>query len=179
MHLRLHPSLITYHADDMEVIMRFAAIAVISIFLIGCSTPYQSSGMRGGFEDMQLSENSFRVSFTGNGFTSASDASNMMLLRAAEISIENGFKYSAKIDSENNDKQYLNDMSSTSRTTGTISNYGATSHIDATTTTKSGITLVNKPSRSITIVCFNEKPSGYSVMDANIVYQSLSAKYKK
>jgi hypothetical protein len=71
---------------------------VLAFFLLmilwGCSgTPYQPSGLIGGYEERQLSANSFKVFFHGNGYTRGDRASDFTLLRSAEVAEQNGFPY--------------------------------------------------------------------------------------
>ena len=47
---------------------------------------------------MQLRHDVFHVSFDGNGFTSKSRAADIMMLRNAEITLENGYRYFVIVD---------------------------------------------------------------------------------
>lgn len=82
-------------------IMKLALIGLM-IFMVGCSmpTPYQKGNLMGGYSDFPLSENSFQVSFIGNGFIGHGVALEYTLLRSAEVTLENGFKYFVLIDSK-------------------------------------------------------------------------------
>jgi len=40
------------------------------IAAVGCATPYQQSGYRGGFTETRLAPDIFAISFAGNSFTS-------------------------------------------------------------------------------------------------------------
>ena len=42
-------------------------ILIFCSILITCTTPYQSTGFRGGFRDIQIDEDKFIISFQGNG----------------------------------------------------------------------------------------------------------------
>lgn len=75
------------------------ALAVV-ILLAACASPYQPEGFGGGYSETQLSENIFKVSFRGNGYTSEDRAADMALLRSAELALENGFKYFAVVDEQ-------------------------------------------------------------------------------
>jgi hypothetical protein len=73
-----------------------AAIASAAL-LAGCATPtpYQPlgapTGVRGGFTEQQIERNRFRVSFSGNQFTSRERVENYLLFRAAELTAQQGF----------------------------------------------------------------------------------------
>jgi hypothetical protein len=67
------------------------ALLAACLALIGCQTPYQPMGETGGYEDLQLSANSYRITVKGNGFTDRERAVNIAMLRAAELAIGHGF----------------------------------------------------------------------------------------
>lgn len=74
-----------------------AAVAATTLMVAGCayrSTPYQpiSSANRidGGYTDMRLSEDRYRVSFAGNTLTSREKVESYLLFRAAELTLEQG-----------------------------------------------------------------------------------------
>ena len=69
------------------------AIILLVFFLSGCITPYQKMGLGGGYSDMALSEDTYKVTFRGNSDTSQEYVQNMLLRRCAEITIQNGYKY--------------------------------------------------------------------------------------
>ena len=57
------------------------------------STPYQPMGFKGGYENTQLDKNVFEVTFSGNGLTSRQRVRDFAMLRSAELTIQNGYKY--------------------------------------------------------------------------------------
>lgn len=72
--------------------MKYANIAaVFCVFVLaGCVTQYQERTFSGGYSDIQLNENTYRVNVRGNGFTSVSRANDIALLRAAELTLQHG-----------------------------------------------------------------------------------------
>ena len=111
--------------------MRRLAIASLAVF--ACATPYQPRAIRGGYSDMQVGDNVFRVSFEGNGYLSAQTASDYALLRSAELTLEKGFRYFVIAGDE---------------ARGTVVG-GGNAHAAFVTT---------MPSSMQTIVCYAEKP---------------------
>lgn len=65
-----------------------------TLLLTGCSTmqerPFASLGH---FEQFQLNDALFRVSYVGNGYTRQSDAEEITLLQAARVSLQHGYRY--------------------------------------------------------------------------------------
>ena len=71
------------------------------VALNGCSTTYQASGFTGGYTETWLAEDVVRVEFTGNGYTSASKATDLSMLRIAELAGKKGYNHFIFISSEN------------------------------------------------------------------------------
>lgn len=130
--------------------MRKLTALFATLFLAGCATKYQSFGFSGGFSEVQLDTNVFRVSFKGNGYSSGDRVEEMALLRSAEVTLNNGFTHFAVV-------------------TGTTRENPDSIGI--------GIS-VTKPGASNTIVCYRGKPEGAGlVYDAKYVFDSLGEKY--
>jgi hypothetical protein len=86
--------------------MRFPiAWAVLAVFVLGagCASGYRSgrSSMTGGYASEQEDFNVFSVRYSGNAFVSEQKASDLVLMRAAELSLEHGFEYLAVIVEQN------------------------------------------------------------------------------
>ena len=144
------------------------------IFLQACSTPYQKEGFTGGYTELQLDDNVFRITFRGNAYTSRENTSDFTLLRSAEIALNHGYKYFVIIDAKEYTKQSTYPAPTT--TTGSTSLYGNTGY--GSYTTYGGRTfLVAKPTSSNTILCYNEKPEGFSY-NAEFIVRSVRDKYK-
>jgi hypothetical protein len=77
----------------MVVVMRLAWIGVVfsALVLVGCATPYGSQGITGGFTELELEPNIWRINYGGNGFTTAETVQTYWLYRCAEITLEKGF----------------------------------------------------------------------------------------
>lgn len=66
---------------------------LLPIIAVSCATTYHRAGPSGGFTETRLSPRSYMVRFQGNGYTSPSRASQFLLRRAAELTLENGYRY--------------------------------------------------------------------------------------
>lgn len=140
------------------------------IFLQACSTPYQKEGFSGGYTELQLDDNVFRITFRGNAYTSRENTSDFTLLRSAEIALNHGYKYFVIIDAKEYTKESI--YTTPTRTTG----YGNAGYISYTT--YGGQTfLIAEPTSSNTILCYNEKPEGFSY-NAELIVRSIRDKYK-
>lgn len=69
------------------------SLFLLFCFLAGCATPYQQRGFRGGYSDYRIDNNTFRVQFTGNAYTSREVVEIYAVYRCAEVTIEAGFDY--------------------------------------------------------------------------------------
>ena len=80
-------------------------IAIAGALALGAcastATPYQpagTGGMRGGYADQRLEQNRFLVSFAGNSVTSRDRVEMSLLLRSAELTVENGYDWFETVD---------------------------------------------------------------------------------
>lgn len=150
-----------------------------ALLLCGCATPYQSTGLTGGFSETQLQPNVFSVHFRGNGYTSRQRSCDFAMLRCAELALKNGFTHFVIADSSQDTKTMMYNTGGSSQTYGTVNRIGNTSY-GSFNTYHSGSTSVpiNKPSSSYTIFCFREKPEGNDMaFDAAFLANSLRQKY--
>lgn len=75
------------------------------IFL-GCSTPYQSVGFRGGYFETKIDNDTFFVGFRGNGYTGAFTAKLYTMRRAAELTLKNGYTHFVEISNDDSSNKY-------------------------------------------------------------------------
>lgn len=75
--------------------MRKLLVAVLSVVLFGCATPYQPFELfgRGGYQDRQISNDTYQISYYGNGATNLQTLNSLLLYRTAEIASDKGFDY--------------------------------------------------------------------------------------
>lgn len=68
------------------------------LFLSGCATSYGPKGWSGGYSDMSLGNDIYKVSFQGNESTDSETVYNFFLRRCADLSFEKGFDYFTFVD---------------------------------------------------------------------------------
>ncbi len=144
------------------------------VVLTACATPYQKLGFSGGFSETQLDVNVFRVSYKGDTVITHETVADYALLRSAELTLTNGYNYFIIVESD----KYTNQGSYTTPTytTGTATAYGDT--IYGSATTYGGQTFYfSEPTSSNTIVCFEEKPEGFSY-NAKYIEKSIKERYQ-
>jgi hypothetical protein len=141
-------------------------ILLATVVLAGCATGYHRAGISGGYSEAQLSEDTFQVSFTGNGYTSGGRAADFALLRCAEIAIENGYPYFVIVNGANGESRST--YVTPTDTTGSATVVG--NSVYGTTTTTGGQTVVIvKPSTRNTIVGLKAKPSDFAYESAYVI----------
>jgi hypothetical protein len=146
--------------------------------LVACATSYQPTGFTGGFSDTQLAPDVFRVSFSGNGFTSPDRVQDFALLRAAELTLQHGARYFAVMDSENQSRTSTYVSPGSSYTSGTATAYGNTATYSGTTTsTPAQVHTYYKPGVGMVIRTFSQQPSHIHAFDAEFLLQSIRSKY--
>jgi hypothetical protein len=130
--------------------MKSCTILFCAVLVAGCATPYQTNrnlgltGVTGGYSDMLIAENTYRVTVSGNGYTSAPTLDEYLLRRASELTIENGFNYFV-ISDRNTDIRTVT-INQPARTTATATvdtvapQVSGTQQVNVTTTTRAAST---------------------------------------
>ena len=149
---------------------------VTSIISLTSCTPYQSSGFTGGFTEVQLSENVWKVKVNGNGLTAKSTIDDYALLRASELTLEEGYKYFIVGEENQFSKKGQADFGSTSTTQGHIDRNG---YFSGTTRTKKNVHNYTKHRNEILFQMTNDQKNGNFAYNAKMIYDSLSKKYIK
>jgi len=157
-------------------------ISLIALILIlsGCATGYKKQGLTGGYTDMKLQDDIYKVGFKGNGYCGVERAENLALLRCAEVALNNGYKYFIILDEKSLIQTSSVTTPATANTQGTVNSYGTQGSYSGTTTYSGGQTYTyNKPSTSNTIKCFQDKPDNIStfVYDADQIRTNIKTQY--
>ncbi|MCJ7483112.1 MAG: hypothetical protein MUO31_09120 [Thermodesulfovibrionales bacterium] len=160
--------------------MKRLVIILFTVILIqGCATTYRSSGLMGGYKDVQLDENVFKITFHGNGYTSFERAADFTLMRCAELALNNGYSFFAIIDADSYTSNSTYTTPITTNTTGSAVKIGDYVIGSAQSITTGGQTYhTSKPSRTNTIICFKEKPTSGFSYNAKFIFKAISQKYK-
>jgi hypothetical protein len=146
--------------------------------LSSCATSYHQKGFTGGYSETQLAPDVFRVNFQGNGYTSAERAQDFVLLRAAELSLERGFRYFALLDEESSSKLGIFTTPGSAHTTGSAYRSGNSATYSGYTTYTPGHTfLISKPHTGVLVRGFTNKPDDIYTFDTEFLQQSLKRKY--
>lgn len=169
------------HSITLRILkMKKITLVLIAIALLqGCATSYQPEGFTGGYSETQLEENVFNVSFSGNGSSNMKRVEDFTLLRSAELTLQNGYRYFVIVDADSDMNYSEHTTPIATETDTTIYNDGYSRRGYSTTVVSGGETyLVSRPSASNTIVCYREKPDNVFSYNASITYNSITQKYR-
>lgn len=159
-------------------LFRFILSIAAGCTLASCATGYHKTGITGGYSETQLAPDIFRVSFSGNGFSSNQRAEDLVLLRAAELTLNHGYSYfivGGESDISVNQTAY---MPGHSYTSGSLSMVGNSAIYSAQTTYFPGMNIdIYKPGQELLIQCLRRRPDSGMVFDASFLYSSLTQKY--
>ena len=76
---------------------RLAAVIACVALLAGCATAYGPAGATGGYKDTKIDDETYQVRFDGNGKTPREMVWNYWIYRCAELTVQNGYQYFAKM----------------------------------------------------------------------------------
>lgn len=159
---------------------KLTCLLVLVILVSGCATGYGSQGFGGGYTDVKIQDDIFKISFRGNAYLGSSKCQDYAMLRAAEVALENGYKYFIVLDDKSGTQQYSYTTPVESHTSGTINTYGSSATYSGRTSYSGGQTYnFNKPRSNLMIRCFKGKPENSLAMpfDARQVKNNLRLQY--
>jgi hypothetical protein len=129
-------------------------LAMASLMLAGCTTPYQPMGFTGGVEAQPITSDTYRIVSRGNGYTSSTAVQDYTLLKAAETTRDAGATHFVFISTADASKTEIGQTAGTTNTTY----YGRTA---VSTYTPGQVYSVNKPGQDSYIKIF-KIPAGAS-----------------
>lgn len=158
--------------------MRTVNAAIVLMALAGCATKYQSDGgWGGGFSEVQLDKNVFKISFNGNNYTRPERAQELALLRSADLTLQHGYSYFVIMEGNSREdvRMYTAPVESTTKT----SRRGNGELVSRTTTTGGNTMVDTYPTTTNTIMVYMKKPDVAGIAyDARFLCGSLAKKYQ-
>jgi len=153
---------------------RNCAILLSLAILTGCATPYQPVSALGGYREIQLAPDIYRVMFFGNGYTNSELAIEYALRRCAELTQQNGYPYFGILTVEDYSTQSSFTIPGSSYTTGTVNvnsigNMAFGTYSGRTFITPSQTVHFNFPRPVITIKMLNSQIPGATLFKASSI----------
>ncbi len=181
----------------MKVALRITPLTVLALtclLMTGCILPYAPYGPFGGYTDTELAPDLYRVVFHGNNHTSRERTEDMTLLRASELTLNEGFSYFAILQAQNGDEgltinqpgyaQTYAQGTGMSQGVASFGSYGATysgssmAQAQATTFYRPPSQIfISYPVTCITVKAFKTKPNKIFTFDAAFLVRTLKPKY--
>ena len=164
----------------MEARLKHIAACIVSTLLLGaCATPYQKQGLTGGFTETQLSPETYRISFKANTLTSADQVQDFTLLRAAELTLENGHRYFVVQESVDQTQRHVTVMPATTYSSGKMKASGDKAKYESYTSSSPGYVKEEfSPGLGMVIRTLDSKPAKGEAYDAVFLVKSLKTKYE-
>lgn len=150
-------------------------ILLLLLIVGGCATKYGPSGFRGGYSDVQLREDVWKIHFSGNAYTSKSAVKKYLLRRCAEKTLEVGGRYFVILDSTISTSEFTRyqpgSFQATSYNTGSPGVVGAETKVRGTYTPPRQTTYTKDAAVAL-IKIWNEDP-GQAGIDAKLYLESI------
>ena len=156
--------------------MKHSIFLLLTLFILtSCQTSYTNNGAFGGYKDIQISETTWKVSSSGNAYTSQSKIADIALLRAAENTLDKGYKYFFIISDDKSIERGSYTTNGSASTTGSFDTFG---NFNSNTTYRAPQTTntVKHGSEIVYKMLMNEV-DGYMIYNAQFVYDSLAPSY--
>jgi hypothetical protein len=162
-----------------------ASALMLLLSLCGCATSYRPMKNGQGYSDTQIAADRFLVTFQGNGQTSADQASDFAMLRAAQLTLQHGFSYFAVTDITNTSSlraytarqefytDYPPGMGLPPPTFSVFQPYQA-----GYIAQYEWPAVYFRPGQRLWIQCFKTQPDKPFTYDAAALLQSLSSRYR-
>ena len=158
--------------------MKLICNVILLLFTIGCSTNYKPEGFSGGYSETQISKKTYIVRYKCNGYTSQDKCQNLLLLHAADITLQQEYKFFEIISFEDNSRSFQHVTPVVANTNMQINTYGNTTYGTARTDISGGnIYNIHKPSFAITIRLLKEEKNS-STLNAELIKTNMVAKYR-
>lgn len=155
---------------------KFLVLISLAVILSGCASGYTSRGLFcGGYSEIRTNPDSFIVTYNGNGYTHADDAMRYVLLRASELTLQNGYRYFAILATADQTSSY-NYSDTYDHATGSLHSHRHSncSHTQLTGSSSSSTYSgkVVKPGVTIRIKCFNDQSQFDDAIDAQFYWDA-------
>ena len=162
------------HKSGETPTMKFIQSVLLLLLLNACAKPLQPENYAERISTTRLEQNSFLVAYRGSAATGADKVVDLTLLKSAETTLENGFNYFVIV--KTSESALTGTYTPPDSSVGQVDNYLQNSGYEPTVVGDKTY-LHADPSAVNTIVCFREKPRGFSYI-ALFLKASLRDKYQ-
>ncbi len=152
-------------------------------FLAGCATPYHGGMLGKGANAKWVSGDVLVVTASGNAYTSKDSVAEYCALKAAEETINAGYRYmvvAKTVNISQNTTHYIRDHAHTN--ISALSYGERLSDAHESDAPFGEAILIQKPGQRVTYRLYKEPPEGIApdqIEDAYVIYNALGAKHLK
>jgi len=165
----------------MKTLIKLSFFLCLVFLFSACSTTYKpySSFTNDGYRETFFAPDIVSVSFLGNSNTSYEDVNDFVMLRSAELALENGYPYFEIIEKKDLTKQSVQTISGGSSKAVETTTQKGNSKVKTTEVTHSGPSTVlhQYPSILLEIKLHQEKPVGVTVYESAFINRTIKAKH--
>ena len=154
--------------------MKIILSVLLLLLLNACAKPLQPENYAERISTTRLDQDSFLVAYRGSAVARADKIVDLTLLKSAETALENGFNYFVIV--KTSESVSTGAYTAADSSVGQVDNYLQDSGYEATIVGDKTY-LHADPGAVNTIVCFREKPRGFSYI-ALFLKASLRDKYQ-
>jgi len=162
------------HRPGETSTMKIILSVLLLLLLNACARPLQPENYAERISTTRLEQNSFLVAYRGSAVTGADKVVDLTLLKSAETTLENGSNYFVIV--KTSESASTGTYTPPDNNVGQVDNYLQNSGYEPTVVGDKTY-LHADPGAVNTIVCFREKPRGFSYI-ALFLKASLRDKYK-
>jgi hypothetical protein len=157
--------------------MRKTLPLIVAIACAGCAaTGYEALKNGSGYYDLKLQTDTYEVGFKGNDLTDLDRVANFALLRAADVSVAEGYGFFEIVDSKSTQRRFYQQSPATVQSM-TYTNNGGTSYSTSQFYPGAGSEF-QRHGVILTIRCYKTKPASLAmVYDAKQVAENLRKHY--
>jgi hypothetical protein len=165
----------------MKFWKKLLTLLFVAVLLSSCTSYYRAYNRWNGdgYQETFYAPDIVSVSFSGNANTSYENVNDFAMLRAAELALQNNYKYFAVNSTRDLTQQHLKTSAGSSTTTEKITEKNG---VEVKTTEKQYYppsTSINEyPKVLLEIQFFNDKPENVIVYESDFVYNSIKSKYR-
>jgi len=159
--------------------MRAVLLALIFSFTIGCAAQVKVKEFTERYKETKIAENLWQVSFRNDGYTQKERASDFLLYRCAELTLNNGRQYFSIVDESSDIRSSTLKIPSHTSKAGSVQNLANSATYGGGSQILGGQMLnIRKPVITATIKTFLEKPKGLGkIFNPKTIIQSFKKKY--
>ena len=174
---RLLISVIFFKRSYMTKIIRSVSVLLSLAFVLSGCTTYTELGIFGGVSSLRVNENTWEFNSSGNAFANETQISDYILLRAAEVALENNFTHFIPAARRTETRETVTSVAGETSASTSCGTRGCSA---AAAATGPRYEVYYKPYGQMIATFFSNDPNDPvppEAISAALIYQQLAPKY--